>query len=103
MPFVKIVKNKAYFKRFQVKFRRRREGKTDYFARKRLVVQDKNKYNTPKYRMIVRTSNTNVTCQIAYARLEGDIVICAAYSHELARSVRTRRGWPHPIPSDLGS
>ena len=50
MPFVKIVKNKAYFKRFQVKFRRRREGKTDYFARKRLVVQDKNKYNTPKYR-----------------------------------------------------
>merc|ERR1712147_486305 len=68
-----------------VKFRRRREGKTDYFARKRLVVQDKNKYNTPKYRMIVRSSNTDVTCQIAYARLEGDIVICAAYSHELPR------------------
>jgi len=85
MPFVKVVKNKAYFKRYQVKFRRRREGKTDYFARKRLVVQDKNKYNTPKYRMIVRTSNTNVTCQIAYARLEGDVVICAAYSHELPR------------------
>eukprot|EP00092_Neocalanus_flemingeri_P028794 GFUD01031259.1.p2 GENE.GFUD01031259.1~~GFUD01031259.1.p2 ORF type:complete len:297 (-),score=72.07 GFUD01031259.1:68-958(-) len=85
MPFVKVVKNKAYFKRFQVKFRRRREGKTDYFARKRLVVQDKNKYNTPKYRMIVRSSNTNICCQIAYARLEGDIVICAAYSHELPR------------------
>merc|ERR1739846_255047 len=66
-------------------FRRRREGKTDYFARKRLVIQDKNKYNTPKYRMIVRTSNTDVCCQIAYARLEGDIVICAAYSHELPR------------------
>merc|ERR1712110_68709 len=64
---------------------RRREGKTDYFARKRLVIQDKNKYNTPKYRMIVRSSNTDVTCQIAYARLEGDIVICAAYSHELPR------------------
>merc|ERR1711971_1541147 len=40
---------------------------------------------TPKYRMIVRTSNTDVCCQIAYARLEGDIVICAAYSHELPR------------------
>merc|ERR1712165_516791 len=50
-----------------------------------LVGQDKNKYNTPKYRMIVRSSNTDVTCQIAYARLEGDIVICAAYSHELPR------------------
>merc|ERR1719205_107312 len=35
--------------------------------------------------MIVRASNTNVTCQIAYARLEGDVVICAAYSHELPR------------------
>jgi len=85
MPFVKVVKNKAYFKRYQVKFRRRREGRTDYFARKRLVIQDKNKYNTPKYRMIVRSSNTDVCCQIAYARLEGDIIICAAYSHELPR------------------
>jgi len=85
MPFVKVVKSKAYFKRFQVKFRRRREGKTDYFARKRLVVQDKNKYNTPKYRMIVRFSNKDITCQIAYARLEGDRIIAAAYSHELPR------------------
>merc|ERR1719220_2153796 len=38
--------------------------------------------------MIVRSSNTDVTCQIAYARLEGDIVICAAYSHELPRLIR---------------
>merc|ERR1712059_131522 len=60
-------------------------GKTDFFARKRLVVQDKSKYNTPKYRMIVRFSNADVCCQIAYARLEGDIVIAAAYSHELPR------------------
>jgi len=85
MPFVKLVKNKAYFKRFQVKFRRRREGKTDYFARKRLVIQDKNKYNTPKYRMIVRTSNKDITCQIAYARLDGDKIVAAAYSHELPK------------------
>lgn len=85
MAFVKVVKNKAYFKRFQVKFRRRREGKTDYFARKRLVVQDKNKYNTPKYRMIVRSSNKDICCQIAYARLNGDMIVAAAYSHELPR------------------
>lgn len=32
---IKVVKNKAYFKRFQVKYRRRREGKTDYYARQR--------------------------------------------------------------------
>lgn len=63
---MKVVKNKQYFKRFQVKFKRRREGKTDYYARKRLVVQDKNKYATPKYRLIVRFSNTNITCQVSY-------------------------------------
>uniref|UniRef100_A0AAR2JL68 Ribosomal protein L5a n=1 Tax=Pygocentrus nattereri TaxID=42514 RepID=A0AAR2JL68_PYGNA len=64
MGFVKVVKSKAYFKRYQVKYRRRREGKTDYFARKRLVIQDKNKYNTPKYRMIVRFSNRDIVCQL---------------------------------------
>uniref|UniRef100_A0A8C0TPF3 Large ribosomal subunit protein uL18 n=1 Tax=Canis lupus familiaris TaxID=9615 RepID=A0A8C0TPF3_CANLF len=74
MGFVKVVKNKASFKRYQVKFRRRREGKTDHYARKRLVIQDKNKYNTPKYRMM-----------IAYARIEGDMIVCAAYAHELPK------------------
>jgi large subunit ribosomal protein L5e len=85
MGFVKVVKNKQYFKRFQVKFKRRREGKTDYYARKRLILQPKNKYNTPKYRLIVRLSNKNVTCQVAYARIEGDHILCSAYSHELPK------------------
>lgn len=83
--FVKVVKNKQYFKRYQVKFKRRREGKTDYYARKRLIFQDKNKYNTPKYRLIVRLSNRDVTAQVAYSRIEGDKVVCAAYSHELPK------------------
>lgn len=85
MGFVKVVKNKAYFKRYQVKFKRRRQGKTDYYARKRLTVQDRNKYNTPKYRLIVRFTNRDVVCQIAYSRLEGDVVVTSAYSHELPR------------------
>merc|ERR1712210_237752 len=81
--FVAVQKNKAYFKRYQPKFKRRREGKTDYFARKRLGVQDKNKYNTPKYRMIVRTTNKDICIQIAYARIEGVRIVEFAYSHEL--------------------
>ncbi|KAG5886465.1 60S ribosomal protein L5 [Gonioctena quinquepunctata] len=85
MAFVKVVKNKQYFKRYQVKFKRRRQGKTDYYARKRLIVQDKNKFNTPKYRLIVRLSNRTITCQIAYSRIEGDKIVCAAYSHELPK------------------
>jgi len=85
MGFVKVVKNKAYYKRYQVKFRRRREGKTDYYARKRLIFQDKTKYNSPKYRFVVRFSNTRVTCQVVYARIKGDIVLTAAYSSELPK------------------
>lgn len=85
MGFVKVVKNKAYFKRYQVKFKRRREGKTDFYARKRLVVQDKNKYNTPKYRLIVRITNHDIICQIAYAKIVGDVVVTAAYAHELPK------------------
>ena len=85
MPFVKVVKNDAYFSRFQVKYRRRREGKTDYYARKRLVVQAKNKYNSPKYRLVVRITNKDIVCQIVHAKIQGDFVLTAAYSHELPR------------------
>ena len=86
MGFVKVVKNKAYFKRYQVKFRRQREGKTDYYAWKRVVIQDKNKYNTPKHRTIVRVTNRDNMCQITYARIEGDMIVCAACAHELPKN-----------------
>lgn len=46
------------------------EGKTDYYARRKLVAQSKNKYNTPKYRLVVRFSNKDVIAQVAYAKLE---------------------------------
>jgi large subunit ribosomal protein L5e len=85
MGFVKVVKNKAYFKRFQVKYKRRRECKTDYYARRRLIIQDKNKYKTPKYRLVVRFSNKDVTCQIFSADMTHDVCLMAAYSHELKR------------------
>jgi large subunit ribosomal protein L5e len=85
MGFVKVVKNKAYFKRFQVKFKRRRECKTDYAARKRLILQDKNKYKTPKYRFVVRRSHREFTCQIFSSDLTHDVCVQSAYSHELRR------------------
>merc|ERR1712196_204480 len=85
MAFVKLVKNKAYFKRYQVKYRRRREGKTDYYARKRLVVQDKNKYNSPKYRFVVRFTNKDIICQVMSSKIAGDVCHTAAYAHELTR------------------
>jgi large subunit ribosomal protein L5e len=85
MAFVKLVKNKAYFMRFQTKFKRRREGKTDYFARKRLVIQDKDKYNTPKYRLVARITAKRVIAQVVYSTLLGDKVFCSADSYELKK------------------
>jgi len=85
MGFIKVQKNNAYFSRFQVQYRRRREGKTDFHARQVLVRQDKNKYNLPKYRFVVRFSNTKVVCQVVKATLAGDVVVSAAYSTELPR------------------
>jgi len=85
MPFVKLVKNNAYFSRYQVKYKRRREGKTDYQARKGLVSQAKNKYNSPKYRLVVRFTNKDIVVQVVSAKISGDEVLTAAYSHELPR------------------
>jgi len=85
MPFVKVLKNKAYYKRYQVKLRRRREGKTDYRQRRKLITQDKNKYQSHKYRLCVRFSNQFVLAQIIYAEIDGDKVLAAAHSSELER------------------
>jgi large subunit ribosomal protein L5e len=85
MGFVKVIKTSAFYSRYQVAFRRRREGKTDYYARKRLIAQDKNKYNSPKYRLVVRFTNSDVIAQIVYSKIRGDVVMTAAYSHELPR------------------
>ena len=85
MGYIKVLKNSAYSKRYQVKYRRRREGKTDYQARRRLTIQDKNKYNSPKYRLCVRMTNKDIICQIIQAKIVGDHCICAAYSHELPK------------------
>jgi len=85
MGFVKVVKDKSYFRRYQVKYRRRREHKTDYYARKRLIVQDKNKYKTPKYRLVVRVTNRDIITQIISADLTHDVVVASAYAHELPR------------------
>ena len=83
MGFVKVLKNKAYSKRYQTKFRRRRQGKTDYYARKRLVVNDKDKYDTKKYRMVVRFTNKRVLTSIVYSTIKGDMTVAAADSTEL--------------------
>jgi large subunit ribosomal protein L5e len=83
MAFVKAVKTNAYYKRFQTKNRRRRECRTDYAQRRALVRQDKDKYNTHKYRFVVRRTNTKIICQVIYSTIQGDRVLAQASSTEL--------------------
>jgi len=85
MAFVKLLKNKAYFRKFQVPRRRRREGKTDFKARRKMVRQDKNKYNTRKHRLVVRFTNQKVICQVVWATIRGDMVLTQATSSELEK------------------
>jgi len=48
-----------------------------------MVKQDKDKYNTPKYRLVVRITNKKFICQIVYATVKGDRTLCQATSTEL--------------------
>ena len=62
---------------YKVAFRRRREGKTDYGARIKLIDYEKS-------RLVVRISNAQATVQIVDYTPEGDITIASAVGKQLA-------------------
>ena len=64
--------------RYLVAFRRRREGRTDYYQRTRLVVAD-----AP--RMVVRRSNRHIIVQLVIAEMDGDKTLVSANSAELEK------------------
>ena len=68
--------------RYRVPWRRRREGKTNYRKRLKMVLSG-------KPRLVVRLTNKYVVVQVVEARIEGDRVIAAAHSIELGK----RYGW----------
>jgi large subunit ribosomal protein L18 len=70
--------------RYCTKFRRRREGKTDYKARRALIVSG-------RPRLVTRTSINNVIAQVIEAKPKGDQVLVSAHSRELAKY-----GWKAP-------
>ena len=70
---------------YRVKLRRRREGKTDYQARKAMVISS-------RPRLVTRPSIRNVNAQIIVAKQKGDLTLVAANSHELVK----KYGWKAP-------
>jgi large subunit ribosomal protein L5e len=85
LGFVKQYASRTYLKRHTVKFRRRVESKLDFRAKKRLVASAKEKYDQPKFRLVVRITNKFVTTQIVKPLPAGDEVLASAYSSELPR------------------
>jgi large subunit ribosomal protein L18 len=64
--------------RYRVPWRRRREGKTNYYKRLKLV-------KSGKPRLVVRRTNKYIIVQVVEARIGGDRVIAAAHSRELVK------------------
>jgi len=71
--------------RYCAPFRRRREGKTDYKARKAFLLSG-------KPRLVARNSVNNVLAQMIVAKPRGDEVLVSAQSRELTR----KYGWKAP-------
>jgi len=71
--------------RYRVPLRRRRQGKTDYQARKAFVLSG-------KPRLVTRSTLKNFSAQIVVAKPRGDEVLAAAHSRELKREY----GWKVP-------
>ncbi|VVB67808.1 50S ribosomal protein L18 [uncultured archaeon] len=62
--------------RYKVPFRRRREGKTNYHVRYRLIL-------SKKPRVVVRKSNASTTLQLVVAEQEGDKTLLTVNSRDL--------------------
>ncbi len=69
--------------RITIKKKRRRESKTDYAARLKLLTS-----GLP--RLVVRKSNLYITAQIVESKQAQDSVLCSAHSKELRKF-----GWQH--------
>ncbi len=68
--------------RYKVPRRRRREGKTNYKKRYRMII-------SRRPRLVVRRTNQYIWVQVVIPKPEGDVTIAAAHSRELVK----RYGW----------
>ncbi|MEM0225352.1 MAG: 50S ribosomal protein L18 [Thermofilaceae archaeon] len=64
--------------RYKVPFRRRREGVTNYYKRRRLILSG-------KPRLVVRRTNRYIIAQIVKAEPHGDVTLVSAHSGELKK------------------
>jgi large subunit ribosomal protein L18 len=68
----------AHGPRYRLPFRRRKERKTNYHKRKKLL-------KSKKLRLVIRASNNHIRVQFVESKLGGDKVLISAFSKELAK------------------
>jgi len=68
--------------RYRVKFKRHRQGKTNYYLRKKLLIS-----GLP--RIVIRITNKHVIIHLTAADLDGDRIISYTHSSELTK----KYGW----------
>ncbi|WP_440060044.1 50S ribosomal protein L18 [Thermogladius sp. 4427co] len=68
--------------KYKVPRRRRREGKTNYYKRYKMILSG-------KPRFVVRKTLNYIWAQVVIAKPQGDIVVAAAHSNELVK----KYGW----------
>ena len=64
--------------RYRLPFRRRREGKTNYHLRRKLV-------RSNETRAVVRLTNNHCLIQFINARISGDLTLSSAHTRELSK------------------
>ena len=72
--------------KYRVAFRRRREGKTHYHRRLRLIRSEQN-------RLVIRCSNKHTTVQIVESKLGGDKILSQAHTSQLQKEY----GWNYNL------
>ncbi len=70
--------NLANGPRYRVPFRRRREGKTNYHRRLKLIKSGKD-------RLVIRCSNKHCTAQVVKSLIEGDKILAQSHSQHLIK------------------
>lgn len=60
------------------------------------MVQDKNKYNTPRYRLVARFTNKDIVAQVVKANITGDEVRTWNLPTGIAGRSASRRGFAPP-------
>ncbi|KAI5170050.1 large subunit ribosomal protein L5e [Pancytospora epiphaga] len=85
MPEVDRKLTRSYQCNYQVKRRRRREGKTDYKHRTNMLRQHCNSYGSVKSRLVVRITGSKVICAVVKAYIDGDRTVAYADSTELKK------------------